>query len=115
MSMNNSMNNQEQLSLIQQKKDELMNTLNKEQLVEIIFQNNNLHLQQTVQLLDMIDLNKKINQLRESDKKKCDSTLEHTTHQHEERIDIYETSIRIQFMLIFLFVIVLMYLYYKIK
>lgn len=90
-------------------KNMLKDKLSKEQLVEIIFKQNDLIARQSSQMIDLINLSNNVGNFakQECEQKKC--TVEN------KKIKVYNHSMKIQLTLFFLFIIVFIWLIYSKK
>lgn len=87
----------------------LSEKLTKEQLVEIIFKQNDLISQQSSQMIDLINLLNSVENYakKECEQKKCSA--------ENRQIKIYNNSFKIQAILFFLFIITFVWLIYYSK
>jgi len=96
-------------------KKRLMDAMSKEELVNLVFKQNNLMSQQSSQMLEIVDMANSIETNARSDEsKKCD--IEKINHNildlQKQQIGIYEKSFRTQLMLFILFIVILVWLLY---
>lgn len=97
-------------------KKNMMNKLSKQQMVNIIFKQNDLLAQQSSQMLEIIDMANNIEQSTRSDEAtKCDVKIEKCSQYasiQNRQIKMYENSVRIQIVLFILFIILIVWLVY---
>lgn len=106
---------QNYVKTIAEEKKRLMNAMSKEELVNLVFKQNNLLSQQSSQMLEIVEMANHIETNARSDEsKKCE--IEKTNHNildlQKQQISIYEKSFRTQLMLFILFVVILIWLLY---
>lgn len=101
-------------------KKNMLDKMNKQEMVDIIFKQNDMIAQQSSQMLDIIDMANVIeNTTRADELEKCNivkmqnescSKLSSLQKQH---MNTYETSIRIQIVLFLLFLVMIIWLLYN--
>lgn len=100
-------------------KKNMIDKLSKQEMVNIIFKQNDLLAQQSSQMIEIIDMANNIEQSARSDEAaKCDvvkqqnDTCSHIASIQNRQVKMYENSVRIQIVLFILFVVLLAWLAY---
>lgn len=100
-------------------KQKMVNGMTKQDMVNLIFKQNNLLAQQSSQMLEIVDLANHIEISARTDEaskcaigKKKNEVCTQATILQKQQMNIYENSIRIQIVLFILFILVLFWLIY---
>lgn len=100
-------------------KKKMINDMTKQQMVDLIFKQNNLLAQQSSQMLEIVDLANHIETSARADEankcvlnRKKNEVCTQATLIQKQQMNIYENSIKIQIVLFILFLLVLLWLLY---
>jgi hypothetical protein len=109
----------EYVKSIATEKQKMINGMSKQDMVNLIFKQNNLLSQQSSQMLEIVDLANHIETSARTDEaskcmmgKKKNEVCTQATRLQKQQMNIYEKSIRVQIVLFILFIFVLFWLIY---
>ena len=106
---------------IHRAKKKMMNDMTKQQLVNVIYKQNNIIASQSSQLLELVALANSVEKnARSEESKKCDAVIHEnaacmqTNEIQNKRLMIYDISTRVQILLFIILLTILVWLFYTI-
>lgn len=105
---------------VQDQKNKMMDNMSKQEMVDLIFKQDNLLKRQSSQMLDVVNLANNIEtSARKQESSKCDISkklnekCQIMNDIQQQRMSLYESSVRIQIVLFVLLILVLVWLFYN--